>query len=248
METEIEPGGSTSDAAAIDLGGDATDAATPAPVVEADGRVADDEPVTMDAVVEDDLSPDAGHDGGGDVVPDAGAACGEPACHCPHEEPAPEPCPSEPCELAACVPDDTCRFESSEVGRYYVCDDARDWETAKANCESRDGMQLVAIESPEEDAFLFSLVDDKTWVGGTDGIDEGTWQWPDGTAFYQAGGGGSSGPIDDAYENWDGSEPNNVGLGGGTVDCMILWYQNLNWADASCGDTHGYICEVIAAP
>jgi hypothetical protein len=68
------------------------------------------------------------------------------------------------------------------------------------------------------------------------------------------GGGGpggewqSGGPVNGAYANFISYEPNDQGLEGSDGDCLMLWPEQQSWADASCDDPHGYVCEFELPP
>jgi len=221
-----------------------TDAAQPAPEPE-DAQVDAQPPeppldAGVDAAVDASVEPEEDA-----AVPDA--AVPEPMecdpdlpCVCPHlleQSVADGPCV---CALAACAPDDDCRLLVRGPTRYYFCEDERTWEQARARCDDVPGLQLAAIESSDEDEFILANVTDKTWLGASDGQVEGTWRWIGGAVFYDE----EEGDVGNAYVNWHSSEPNNDGLSESPADCLLLWYENSVWADASCDDAHGYVCEV----
>ena len=245
----------TTDTGAGDASMDAsTDARPPGRDAKSDGSDASNDKDAMpdpkeDANVEPDSGPEPEPDSGVDAGKDSGSTCDEePPCHCPHEAPDDKDgCEAAACDFEDCSPDNDCEYVSSSTGKYYVCDTQRMWQVARQRCESQTDMRLASVESEEEDEFLFSLIDDKTWVGGNDLGEEGTWVWSDGTHFFTDAFMGG-GPVDDAYNNWNAAEPNNLGLGGAAAHCMILWIEGgtiEDWADADCTDPHGFICEVI---
>jgi hypothetical protein len=162
-----------------------------------------------------------------------------PPCVCGHtrlQTPA-DPCAAPDCPLAECAPDADCTLERFESSVYYVCTDGHSQQDALAHCAEIDGMHLVYIGSPEEDAFLNDVIDGKVWIGAAE--DEGVWSWLDGTDFYD------DGPVADAYVNWDDSanEPNSTGVGMGEVTCAILWSETGAWADTNCPAMNGFVCE-----
>jgi hypothetical protein len=155
-------------------------------------------------------------------------------------------CIPERCAPDLCAPDDNCRFASTASSAYYFCDTPRTWVGARDRCESRSYLQLASIEDSDEDDFLFYEVwMDKNWISGNDRDEEGTFVWATGQVFFR-GDEEDGRPVDGAYTNFDPSEPNNTGLGiGGQPDCLILWSENDNWADANCNDPHPFVCEVV---
>jgi hypothetical protein len=78
--------------------------------------------------------------------------------------------------------------------------------------------------------FVFMITDfitgDATYIGGSDGDNEGTWTWLDGEPF--------------TYSKWGESEPN----GNVTENCLEITY-SMDWNDIYCGgqDYKYYICE-----
>lgn len=231
------------------------DAASPMDAAMKDAAVED--AAMEDAAVEDAAHDAAPHDAAQDADEDASVdemdpdECGEPPpCVCPHEPRATEsgPCAPALCPIDACAPDDHCRYLTFAGDGYYFCDDARTWAQARERCASVAGLHLVDVGGAAEDAFILDSVASKTWLGGSDGDSdgdgdasrEGRWRWTDGAVFYIEGDGAPGG----AYVNWHPTEPNNIGLSSTPSDCLLLWYENERWADASCGDEHGYVCEV----
>ena len=211
------------------------------PMDEPDARIAEPPP---------EPAPDAGMDAAQDanVEPEEDASVPEPdacdpalPCACPHLTTQAVPGGPCICSVAECAPDDDCRLLTRGSTRYYFCDNERTWDQANERCFSVPGLHLASVESAGEDAFILANVSDKTWLGGNDKANEGRWYWLGGDAFYDEDQGGA---LDNAYVNWHSSEPNNDGLSDSPADCMILWYENEAWADASCGDLHGYVCEV----
>jgi len=197
----------------------------------------DEEP--LDAAPEDVASPDAASS-----TPDANdpPACD---CLCAHD-PLPrmrEPgCTPQLCPIDQCAPDGDCVLKIRATTGYYVCDDERSFDQARERCAQSEGMHLVAIESKEEDDFLLSSVTaDKVWIGGNDYATEGTFEWETGEVFWRGGANGAA--PHGVYTNFVDYEPNNEGLSNGPADCVILWQQPDAWADASCNDPHGYVCE-----
>lgn len=93
----------------------------------------------------------------------------------------------------------------------------------------------MKIESVEENSFiksqyLSSKVD--YWIGLSDSIEEGDWNWVDGT--------NSTG-----YTNWGNGQPNDSN-GQDCAGIRMGTYSNTNydaqWHDNSCLKTKGFIC------
>jgi hypothetical protein len=209
-------------------------------------------PVQEDAASEDaamDAALDAAVDDDDDATvdePDAAEPCDPPdpgPCVCPHDVPPDDgECGPLLCPIDSCAPDDDCRFVASASSGYYFCDDERSWEQARDRCQAiDDDAHLASIESDDEDQLVFEQISDKTWLGGNDREQEGHWHWPGGDTFYDDEEGGE---LPGAFNNWYEDEPNDTGLSMSQPDCLLYWYENATWADGSCGDPHGYVCEI----
>ncbi|MHA2165214.1 MAG: C-type lectin domain-containing protein, partial [Candidatus Hodarchaeales archaeon] len=60
---------------------------------------------------------------------------------------------------------------------------SKTWNKAKADCEAQGG-HLVTISSKEENAFVSNLAgSENIWIGLTDEIHEGSWQWANGESL-----------------------------------------------------------------
>ena len=258
-------------AAANDDGGAAGSNAGADATVEDSSTAPDPTPDAAPDPDPPDPEPDAA------TEPDAGTPPDDcPPCVCPHElkaalnQPRTKNCPLVGCATAECAPEPTCTLSKLGARGYYICDDPHTWQAAKDHCDSVAGTSLASIDDREEDEFLLAELDDKTWVGGNDLDEEGEFVWDHGDAFWSGGaeffdgpqgpgpGGGGPGPqpgwesggaVNDAYTNWLSYEPNDQGLDDSGGDCVMLWPEQDSWADASCEDPHGYVCEfVLPAP
>lgn len=67
------------------------------------------------------------------------------------------------------------------------------WHAAKNYCADSGGY-LVTIQSEAENTFVYELLP-STWLGATDEIEEGVWEWVTGESM--------------TYTNWKENEPNN---------------------------------------
>ncbi len=121
----------------------------------------------------------------------------------------------------------------SENGhKYELYDVSLSWKEAKKYCESKNG-HLVTITSQEEQNIVQSLLVSGTkkyyWIGATDEIEEGQWQWVTGEIF--------------AYTNWcqDPLQPDNhSGIGGVEEDYGELLQIDGKWMDLQeTGDPEG---------
>ena len=79
--------------------------------------------------------------------------------------------------------------------RYYCSKDRLTWPKAQAFCEASGG-QLAVIESSSENAFLANVLQaNSAYIGLSDHVSEGTFQWVDGSAL--------------SYTRWYPGQPNN---------------------------------------
>lgn len=110
---------------------------------------------------------------------------------------------------------------------YYRVDTPATWTDAEAACEA-DGATLATVTSATESSFLNAeLGDYSVWIGGYATDAGNTFGWVTGETW--------------SYENWGGTEPNNV-----NEDCLHMNYPSLpdtTWNDQSCTSTYAYICE-----
>ncbi len=77
---------------------------------------------------------------------------------------------------------------------------------------------LATITSPEENAFLFTVMGgagNNAWLGASDRDVEGDWKWmtgPEaGTSFYSGTANGGGGAVNNEFNGWAGGEPNQSG-------------------------------------
>ena len=127
----------------------------------------------------------------------------------------------------------TMEFQGNQ---YALFDYGMTWTDAKALCESMGG-HLATITSQEEQDAIEELIADSTkhryWLGASDEVTEGTWEWVTGESFV--------------YKNWGRNEPNN---GSGREDYLHIYVKPENtsvfgeWNDAFTNDApFGFICE-----
>ncbi|HTV25869.1 MAG TPA: C-type lectin domain-containing protein [Polyangiaceae bacterium] len=114
-----------------------------------------------------------------------------------------------------------------------------DWDAARANCQLRGvGWDLTSIRSSRDSAFVLSLLDGETWVGGSDSASEETWAWVDDGFEFWEGEGEDGQPLNGAFVNWFDDEPN----GSTSSQCMRLLADS-RWADLECAELRPSLCE-----
>ena len=111
--------------------------------------------------------------------------------------------------------------------------------TAQQKCTAK-GQTLVRIDSPQENAFLTSLISGPTWIGANDITTLNVWRWTapgtnNGDQFWNGGVNGTR--VSSRYSNWGAGAP-------GTQRCAGL-VPDLGgqWLDLSCTQALPYICE-----
>ena len=110
---------------------------------------------------------------------------------------------------------------------YYQIVDGPTWNEAEARSVDLGG-NLASVNSENENVFLYkefaSKESNHTWIGGTDRLTEGVWEWSNGSSW--------------GYTNWnaDTNEPNNSSVGWVSVkgeDYASFQHQaNGKWIDA----------------
>ncbi|KAL3969673.1 prickle [Sarotherodon galilaeus] len=114
---------------------------------------------------------------------------------------------------------------------YFLSGTSGIWDEARRDCRDK-GADLVVIESPEEQNFLTTIINDNTWIGLTDNGMEGQWKWVDGTPLTLA--------------NWATNEPNNGGSLTSEEDCVHIRAEDQRtWNDISCTASMKWICKEI---
>ncbi|KAG7240421.1 hypothetical protein INR49_026992 [Caranx melampygus] len=109
---------------------------------------------------------------------------------------------------------------------YRFSTESGSWDKGREDCRGR-GADLVVIDSPEEQTFVFGFTSVEVWIGLTHKEEEGVWKWVDGT------------PLTLAY--WADNEPNNAG---GVENCAhIRSDKKRDWNDAPCDTSFKWICE-----
>ena len=109
--------------------------------------------------------------------------------------------------------------------------EGKTWKEAESNAQKLGG-NLVAINSAEENKFIWETFKSPSWIGLTDSKSEGTWQWSNGD------------PV--TYTNWSQDNPNNAG---NEQHYGWFWGKSMNgqWDDVELdgrGEVQGGIAEI----
>ncbi|XP_021777690.1 C-type lectin domain family 4 member E isoform X4 [Papio anubis] len=128
-----------------------------------------------------------------------------------------------------CCPSNWEYFQSS---CYFFSTDTIPWTSSLKNCSAM-GAHLVIINSQEEQEFLAYKKPKmkEFFIGLSDKVVEGQWQWVDGT------------PLTKSLSFWDVGEPNNIAT---LEDCATMRDSSnprRNWNDATCFFSYFRICE-----
>ncbi|XP_043420791.1 C-type lectin domain family 4 member E [Prionailurus bengalensis] len=129
-----------------------------------------------------------------------------------------------------CCPLSWIHFQSS---CYLFSTNTMSWASSVKNC-SNMGAHLVVINTQEEQEFLFYAKPKRRefYIGLTDQVTEGQWQWVDGT------------PFTESLSFWDEGEPNNIVT---VEDCATIRDSSnprKNWNDVPCFFNMFRICEM----
>lgn len=144
---------------------------------------------------------------------------------------------------------ESCKCRSGQVTSpdglscYEMNKKATTWEKAEIACEAiapGASWHLADIRSQTENDLVKGMMDKShyAWLGASDRITEGTWQWIDGSAV--------------SYTHWNSGEPNNQF----NEDCAMMYPQSNGgffgffssgslgyWNDAQCGNVYYSVCK-----
>lgn len=121
------------------------------------------------------------------------------------------------------------------------------WAEARQLCLDRgEGWYLVHPRSQEESSFLAQNILVQTWIGASDGANEGTWVWGSDNQIFWVGDGTTGQAVAGRYTNWNGNEPN-----GGTGSLCAraippsetIASRQAPWADIECTDLKSTACQ-----
>uniref|UniRef100_A0A3P8UDU9 C-type lectin domain-containing protein n=1 Tax=Cynoglossus semilaevis TaxID=244447 RepID=A0A3P8UDU9_CYNSE len=112
---------------------------------------------------------------------------------------------------------------------HFETETVKSWQDAEDHCTSEQG-HLVSFHSEEELSFLTGIVQNSPtgislWMGGHDAVNEGGWEWTDGSPFR--------------YVRWAEGNPDDY-FG---EDCLSMYINDGYWNDDVCEYKRGYICK-----
>ncbi|XP_039455854.1 CD209 antigen-like protein A isoform X3 [Oreochromis aureus] len=132
--------------------------------------------------------------------------------------------------LQSFVKEKTCPAGWSEFSSscYLLSERSDSWHSARKHCTDQ-GADLVVIDSPEEQIFIASFTQKRTWIGLNDIEQEGTWKWVDGT------------PLTLKY--WASGQPDNAFP---KENCAHTRFdENTSWNDFPCQNSLQWVCEKL---
>ncbi len=148
-----------------------------------------------------------------------------------------DPCLDDP---LACleVPAD-CVGQSFGSHAYLFCTSKQYWGEARATCQGV-GLDLVVIESAEENSFVASHLSAASWIGAHDRYTEGSFRWVEP--------GRSEAGASVSFTSWASLKPDNCAGGViGQQDCVRM-SDDGKWDDSACDggcfeDKFAFVCE-----
>jgi hypothetical protein len=135
------------------------------------------------------------------------------------------------------------RWASGNKHCYMLFNTEKTWFQARRACENIGG-HLVTITYEDEMSFIWSQFGKQfqgnkftwkgPWIGYSDSVDEGRWQWIN----------GETGVVgqDSVYSNWYEGEPDNC-CGGEDCAHIAGGHWGNKWNDNKCHFNYAYICE-----
>ncbi|XP_033628943.1 alpha-N-acetylgalactosamine-specific lectin-like [Asterias rubens] len=122
---------------------------------------------------------------------------------------------------------------------YRFFDVSKTFDESETNCQSYinnhdQPAHLASITCDEENEFVTELIASssgidaqRTWIGGSDRDQEGTFEWTDNKV--------------QEYSNWNVNQPDNAQ----NEDCIEINFKNLGaWNDLPCSQTFPSICKM----
>jgi hypothetical protein len=140
----------------------------------------------------------------------------------------------------ACAPDTNCTLRYFRTVPYWFCGNDINWTAARALCLAKE-MDLVHVESAEENAFLEQNIDEASYIGATDAAVAGEWRWV-GTQVQFWQGDQNGVPVAGQYNNWESDEPDPDS---GEKNCAEINTSG-DWNTEDCtSQPEAFICERI---
>ncbi|KAK7482491.1 hypothetical protein BaRGS_00026308, partial [Batillaria attramentaria] len=141
-----------------------------------------------------------------------------------------------------------CPPEFSGVGNrcYYVGglngSDAMNWTEGRDACRQMQAarpVEIAAVTSPQEQAFLMTLLENATddvYIGLNDQHVNQQFVWQSNEEV--------------TFTNWASGQPSETWrhYGSSKEDCVMVQVDEKNfgkWNDVNCGDLHGYVCQTL---
>ena len=129
-----------------------------------------------------------------------------------------------------------CTAQSFGGHAYLFCTDVIWWDEARSACQAQ-GLDLVVIETQDENAFVKGHIIVESWIGLNDIDIEGTFLW------IVPGDASVSGALI-TFEAWSTTNPDDC-AGFGHQDCVIIGL-NGQWDDMACNESQ--TCPVVTWP
>jgi hypothetical protein len=121
---------------------------------------------------------------------------------------------------------DECVLAKFEGHNYAFCGEVASAAAASAQCTSL-GMDMVAIESEPENAFVLDKQAGLSWLGGSDELEEGHWVWAStGKSFWEHD------AVDGVYSNFVEGQPSNMDNMNEPENCLGI--TDAGWNDLGC--------------
>lgn len=144
--------------------------------------------------------------------------------------------PDQETLINAIVSSSTDIYHSAETGYFYQIIHTPELHSdAVANAQTipLNGVygQLISINSATENAVVVAIMNDagisQTHLNATDSVAEGDWRWSDSDELFWKNSSESNIPVNGAYSNWNGTNPNDVN----GQDMAKIFASNGEWDD-----------------
>ncbi|XP_061732556.1 macrophage mannose receptor 1 isoform X2 [Nerophis ophidion] len=114
---------------------------------------------------------------------------------------------------------------------YLFSENKKTWWDANSYCLSQNS-HLMSIQDIHERLWVTTQIGTEIfWIGLTDGITEGVWEWTDGSPFLQY------------ISYWVQAQPDNWGDDPGEDCGEVIGYSSGGWNDENCKVKRKYICK-----